>query len=119
MRARRVGRPYKHKLGAIVTHRDTGQMYVAVDRRSRGTKSEYRVIPLTGRHQRYGPATWVNTSLLEKAGKHSHTASVLTYRANEYLDAEVGRECDCHCCVHTRIPHQEFKRASGEWKDGE
>ena len=114
---RKVGRPRKFKLSEIVLHQ--GQTYVVVAHRLRGTKSEYRVVPLTGGRQRYGRALWKIAAELEAAGEFSATGSLLVYRANEWLDKELdgGRGCRCHCCPHTAIPRGMFSIHTGIMKD--
>jgi len=114
---RKPGRPRKFKLSEIVLHQ--GQTYVVVAHRLRGTKSEYRVVPLTGGRQRYGRALWKIAAELEAAGEFSATGSLLVYRANEWLDKELdgGRGCRCHCCPHTAIPRGMFSIHTGIMKD--
>lgn len=111
------GRPRKFNLGDIVNY--DGEWQVVVDHRLRGTKSEYRCIALNYKRKRYGRAVWRSSGLLTATGEHSNTGSILTYRANEYLEAELGRGCDCHCCIHTAIPRSEFNRASGELREAD
>ena len=119
MRRRGKGRPPKFRFGAIVVDPD-GQTWVMVDRRVKGTKSQYRGIRLTGGRRRFGPAKWMPSNILVATGERSTKGSVLTYRANEGMKAELGgRGCECQCCIHTALPRSGFKRKSGEWKEDE
>lgn len=115
-----MGRPRKFKLGEIVHRLDMEmRLAVIVDHQVQGTKSLYRVIPMDGQKRRFGRAKWVDSNLLGPAGMRSKTASVLTYRANEKLEAELpeGRGCDCMCCVHTADPHAAYNHVTGEFRD--
>ncbi len=116
-RKRGAGRPRKFKLGEIIL--DANDYKVVVEHRLRGTKSEYRVIPLNGASKRFGPAAWRSSGLLTRTGRVSATGSILTYRANEWLDRELpeGRGCACQCCVHSAIPRNVFKVSTGEMMD--
>lgn len=108
--------PRKFRLTDIVTDGHTN--YVIVDHRVRGTKAEYRVVPVTGRRQRFGRAAWRMSNELHPTGERSAKGSLVTYRANEWLKAELdGRGCECHCCVHTAIPRGAFNQFTGEMKD--
>ncbi len=113
------GRPRKFKLGEIVTSTLTQGLFVVVDHQLRGTKAEYRVVPLSGGRQRYGRAAWVNTAFLQTAGEYSSTGSLVTYRANEYLQAELpeGRGCACQCCIHEAQPRSGFSIHTGDFKE--
>ena len=113
-RKRGAGRPRKFKLGEIIL--DDNEFKVVVEHRLRGTKSEYRVIPLDGSSHRYGRAAWQSSGRLIPTGRHSSTGSILTYRANNWLDKELpeGRGCACQCCVHSAIPRNVFKVSTGE-----
>ena len=115
-RKRKVGRPRKFKLSEIVLF--DNHTFVVVAHRLRGTKSEYRVIPLTGGRQRYGRALWKIAADLTAAGEFSSTGSLLVYRANEWLENELsdGRGCRCHCCPHTAIPRGMFSIHTGIMK---
>ena len=112
-----VGRPRKFKLGDIVTDLHTD--YVIVDHQLRGTKSEYRVVPLNRRYERYGRAAWRNSAEFTATDVHSSSGSLVTYRANRKLEEELpgGRGCACECCVHTAIPRDAFNKFTGEMKD--
>jgi len=113
----RVGRPRKFKLTEIVTV--DGRPAAVVDHRMRGTKAEYRIVPLTRGHRRFGPASWRSTTDLVTTGKFSWTGALVTYRANEWLEAELpeGRGCKCMCCAHTAIPRAAFSRHTGIMKE--
>lgn len=111
------GRPRKFKLGAIVQDPTTENLYIVVDHQLRGTKSEYRVIPTNGRYERFGRASWVESSNLEPIGKRSSKGSLVTYRANQMLEGEVGRGCQCECCIHTAMPRRDFNMFTGDMVD--
>jgi hypothetical protein len=113
----KLGRPRKFKLGTIVTDKTTEELYVIVDHHLRGTKSEYRCVPTNGRYERFGRAAWIDSSRLESIGKKSSKGSLVTYRANQMLEAEVGRECLCECCVHVSMPRKDFNMFTGEMRD--
>jgi len=111
----RRGRPRRFKFGEIVLEGDLAR--VVVDHRTRMYKAEYRIIPLNGSSRRYGRAVWRASHLLQSAGKFSSTASLATYRANNWLDETLpeGRGCDCQCCVHEKQPHQAFSNITGKF----
>lgn len=114
----KIGRPRKFKLGAIAQHED-GHLCVIVDHQIRGTKSEYRVIPLDGRRRRYGRVAWTETSKLSPVGEKSR-GSIVTYRANRMMEQDLGgRGCGCECCVHTAIPLSAFNHHTGDMKEEE
>ena len=112
---RKVGRPKKFRLSDIVQHKETGAIAVVVKHRMRGTKSEYCVIPLTGGKRRFGPSSWRGAETLDATGLRSSTGSLVTYRANEWLDEQLpeGRGCLCHCCVHEAQPRKAFSTRTG------
>lgn len=107
-----MGRKRKFKLGEIVQN-DDGHHYVIVDHQLRSTKSEYRIIPLNNRYERYGRATWEPSNTLHSTGLKSTKGSLVTYRANRMLEAEIGRACACECCVHTALDRKDFSTRSG------
>ncbi len=114
MAKERRGRPRKIGMGYVVIDKD-GNLGVAVDHRILGSRSEYRVIPVNSRIQRYGPATWRNTESIEPEGRRSQTGSVKVYRANQALDEELGgRGCKCQCCVHYAMPLKDFSTQTGK-----
>jgi len=110
------GRPRKFKLGAIVTDLD-GNFYIVVDHQLRGTKSEYRIVPTNNRYERFGRAVWVESNKLEATGMRSSRGSLVTYRANQMLEREVGRGCLCEYCAHTAMPRRDFNKVTGEMLD--
>lgn len=112
------GRKPKFKQGAIVTSvLHPGKMFVTVDRRTRLAKAEYRCIPVSGNRNRYGRAIWIQSHNLTGTGERSGTGSILTYRANENLDAELeGRGCKCQCCIHVAMPKSGFVVPTGRMK---
>ena len=114
---RRVGRPRKFKLGEIIKY-DKG-LGVVVAHRLRRTKSEYRIVPVSGGRKRYGRAAWKNSAELKTNGEHSATGSLVTYRANRWLNGELpeGRGCFCECCIHEAIPRKSFSRFTGAMKE--
>lgn len=107
------GRPRKYRLGEIVQDK-TEAPYVVVDHQVRAWKSEYRIIPLNNRYERYGRAVWVESHLLDPVGKKSNKASVRTYRANRMLEEEIGRDCKCECCIHTAMDGTAFNSMTGQ-----
>lgn len=112
-----MGRPRKFKNGEVVRRTDYDTLGVIVDHRIRGTKSEYRIVPVNNRIERFGRAAWVVASDLvgDALGRFSSKGTILTYRANEWLDAEIGgRGCDCHCCVHTAQDRSMWNHHTGE-----
>lgn len=111
------GRPRKFKNRDIVIHNQTEQTYVVVDHQLRGTKAEYKVIPLNGQKQRYGRASWVESNWLDPTGMKSSAGSMVTYRSNKFLEQEVGRGCDCQCCIHAAMPRRDFNHITGEMFD--
>lgn len=122
-RKRKVGRPRKFRNGDIVNVNDTNKgvpeyVGVVVKHRLRGTKSEYNIIPLTGNHRRYGPTAWRLSNMMVKTGQRSSTGSIVTFRANEWLEEQLpeGRGCDCHCCVHEAQPLKAFNVWTGGMK---
>lgn len=117
-RKRKVGRPRKFKLSDIIRIKETGTIGVVVRHRMRGTKSEYCVIPLTGGKRRFGPSSWKSSADIETTGQRSSTGSLVTYRANEWLEEQLpeGRGCVCHCCVHEAQPRKAFSRQTGVMK---
>lgn len=114
------GRPRKFKLGVIVRDEDN-QLYVIVDHQLRGTKSEYRCLPVNNRFERFGGAVWIPSNEIWPIGKRSAKGSLVTYRANEVLEDEGdGRGCRCQCCVHVAMPRNVFNKFTGElleWED--
>ena len=116
----KVGRPRKFKNGAVAKWAITGQLYHVVDHRLRGTKAEYRCVPVNARNERFGRARWISSSeLIAGDGNAKRSSgSIKTYRANQKLDEQLGgRGCDCQCCVHTAIPLDMFSTNTGEFKD--
>ena len=114
------GRPRKFKLGMIAQHIHTGDLYVVVDQQKRNHKSEYRVIPTNGRYERFGRAIWLESNLINPIGARSVKGSLTVYRANEFLDNELGgRGCECQCCIHTAMPKREFNKFTGGWVEDE
>ncbi len=112
-----MGRPRKFQLTEIVydQHMNT---FVVVDHRLRGFKSEYRVVPINGRHQRYGKAAWQGAHKLTPTGKKSRTGALVTYRANEMsMGGTEERGCDCQCCIHIAYERPDFNYLTGEDRD--
>jgi len=111
------GRPRHFSNGDIALH--GGQKYVVVDHRMRNTKSEYRLVPLNAAYKRYGSAIWRQSYLLEVTGLRSNTATVVTYRANRWLEEATpeGRGCVCQCCVHEAQPTRGFSVHTGTFKE--
>ena len=117
-RKRPVGRPRKFRNGDIIKNED-GTLGVVVQHRLRQTKSEYNVIPLTKGYRRYGVSSWKLSNIITNTGRRSSTGSLVTYRANLWLDEQLpeGRGCLCHCCVHEAMPRKSFSRHTGAMKD--
>jgi len=110
-----MGRRRKFRLADIVW--DGGRLSVVVDYRVRGSVSEYRVVPISGKRRRYGRASWRRAMDLHASGERSNTASLLTYRANQHLDDALDdRGCDCECCIHTAQPRSDFSHITGIMK---
>ena len=114
---RKRGRPRHFSNGDIAEHE--GNMYVVVDHRMRNTKSEYRLVPLTKGYKRFGTAIWRQSYLISVTGLKSNTATVVTYRANKWLEEATpeGRGCACQCCVHEAQPHKAFSVHTGIFRE--
>lgn len=113
-----MGRPRKFTNRDIVT--DGNELFVIVDHRLRGTKAEYRVIPMNDRIERFGRARWEQSADLQRdpKGRKSSKGSITVYRANQFLDAELGdRGCGCQCCAHHAIPYSELSWRTGDYKE--
>ena len=118
MTKRKRGRPRGFKNRDIAQYNNN--LYIVVDHRMRGTKSEYRLVPYSRGQKRTGHAIWVQSYRMLNTGAKSNTkAAVSTYRANRGLDESLpdGRGCRCECCVHEAIPRTFFDRWTGEYKD--
>lgn len=114
-----MGRHRKFKLASYVTDRKHGGMFIVVDYRVRGNKSEYKITPTNAKHQRFGPAAWRGAEELDTLNMKSSTGSLLTYRANEWLKEQYDgdRGCECQCCIHTAEPRSDYSRMTGVMKD--
>ncbi len=115
-----IGRPKKFELGDIVRYIGSlqgknDQHFVVVDYESIEDTRRYRVIPLDFRFRRRGDAVWMWSWTLKSLGRHSGTASVRTYRANEAL---IERGCSCMCCIHESYDAKEWTN-HGRWRDPE
>ena len=118
-RKRGRGRPRGFYNRDIIHYTD--RLYVVVDHRMRGAKSEYRLIPITPGHRRAGAAIWAQSYKMTNTGRKSGTGTVLTYRANTFLEEELpeGRGCKCQCCIHEAQPRRSLSRWTGDLKDDE
>ena len=92
-----------------------GRRWVVVDWKRAGSSGRYRCVPLTRNYRRYGPARWFPAEDLTRTGGKSKKAAVQSYRANEWLTENMGRTCDCQCCIHVEYDHKDFSRATGKW----
>lgn len=115
----KVGRPRKFS-NRMVAHDLNGDLYVIVDHRLRGTKAEYRCVPVNKRIERFGRAKWIQSADLTNTGWISKKGTVTVYRANEFLEQQLGsRGCECQCCVHVETPYPELDWRTGDYKEPE